>query len=429
MDTKNLKSLFKNMGYLYVMQAASQLAPLIAVPYLIRVLGLEKFGLLSFSYAYVRFFVIITNFGFHLSGTQLISKHRTDRKMLSEIFCSIMVVKVLLLLCCLSLFVFSLYTIPIFNDHREIYLISFIAVVGNVVYPDWFLMGIEAIKAISVIHIIVRFCSLIGLLILVKAEGDLCTAALLQFSVEFVAGLVALTFIRLSFNLKWIFPRPGAIKELITKSWRIFTAQVYVSLFSSSNTFILGLFASNEVVGAFATGEKIVRTITGFINPVSSAIYPKVCHMFHHSVDLTLSFLRKVLLTGCALFFMLSCVLYWCTDEIVSLISGQIVPEIGFVIRMMAFVPLTIFVDNIYGTQILLNLSMKKEFANAILYAGLFSVITSFIFVPIFGLLATATICLFSQFLVMILMIIPVRRNGINLLPQVNSADFQRCAI
>ena len=414
---KNRTSVLKNIGYLYGMQGINQLVPVITVPYLLRTIGLEKFGLLCFAYAYTRFFAIITNFGFHLTGTQIISRWREDKNKLSEAFFAIIAIKFVLLLCCLLVFILTLYAIPLFEHHRDIYLISFIAVVGNLLHPDWYFMGIEAMKRLSTMHIIARLFCLAGLISCVSSDTDFRTAVFFQSSVELVCGVLSLGVVKFSKNVSFCLPPWATIKATIVDSWHVFTSQVYVTLFGGAHTFVLGLFASSEIVGAFATGEKVVRAVTGLIHPISSAVYPRVCKMLNESLESSLFFLRKILFSGGTLFFILSCTLFIGAHGVAHLISEQPAPEVSFAIKMMSFIPLTIFIDNIYGTQILLSLSMKKEFANAILHAGIFSVIASFIFVPIFETAATATICLCSQILVMILMIVAVHKKGITLIP------------
>ena len=67
---KEKKIIVKNYIALLFIQGANFILPLIILPYLVRVLGSEKFGLVMIAQSVAIFLTIIVDFGFNISATK-----------------------------------------------------------------------------------------------------------------------------------------------------------------------------------------------------------------------------------------------------------------------------------------------------------------------------------------------------------------------
>jgi len=81
-----------NFFSLMMLQAINYGAPLIIIPYLVRVLGIDLFGHYSFIMAVIMYGVIVSEYGFDLSATKLISLHRDNKSKVDEIFSSVIII-------------------------------------------------------------------------------------------------------------------------------------------------------------------------------------------------------------------------------------------------------------------------------------------------------------------------------------------------
>src|SRR5512139_2469360 len=91
------RRVYENVSLLLFLQALNYIFPLITLPYLARVLGLEKFGLLALAISAARWMEVVTSYGFEATATRDISRNRGDVRMLSEIISAVLFIKALLL--------------------------------------------------------------------------------------------------------------------------------------------------------------------------------------------------------------------------------------------------------------------------------------------------------------------------------------------
>ena len=93
MSTKNL---IENFFSLSILRGYNALILLLAFPYLTRILGPEKYGLINFARTFIIYFLIFTEFGFNWSATRLVSINRSNTEEVNKILTSITILKVLL---------------------------------------------------------------------------------------------------------------------------------------------------------------------------------------------------------------------------------------------------------------------------------------------------------------------------------------------
>ncbi|HDL8011399.1 TPA: oligosaccharide flippase family protein, partial [Yersinia enterocolitica] len=65
----------RNIFSLLLLQGSNYIIPLLTLPYLTRVLGVEGFGVYSLTLSLAQYFVILIDFGFNLSASKKIAEH------------------------------------------------------------------------------------------------------------------------------------------------------------------------------------------------------------------------------------------------------------------------------------------------------------------------------------------------------------------
>jgi PST family polysaccharide transporter len=406
------KTLISNFLSLSSVQFANYIFPLITVPYLVRVLGPERFGLISFSQAFIQYFILLTDYGFNLSATREISINREDLLKISEIFSSVMVIKILLMIVAFLVLCVVVLNVNKFRPERMLYFLSFGAVIGNVLFPIWIFQGMEKMKQIAVLNFLSKAIFTGFVFIFVKEKGDYIYVPVINALGYIVAGIVSLRIIFGVFNIKIKMPALIEIRHEVKEGWHIFMSTIAISLYTISNTFILGLFANNVVVGYFSGGEKIVKAVQGLLLPFSQTIYPHVSKLASESKEIALLFIRRIVRMVGVVTFCMSLCLFIFASYISDLILGTQFKSSIQVIQILSFLPFIVGLSNIFGIQVMLNFGLKKAFMKTLITASILNILLALLLVAHFKLIGiTVSILITELFVTSSMLFVIYRKN------------------
>ena len=269
-----------NFFSLPVLQGANYILPLITLPYLVRVLGVEYFGLLAFATATVMYFQILTDYGFNLTATREISIHRDNKEKVIEIFSSVMTIKIILMFVSFFLLSILVFSFEKFSQDALVYFLTFGTVVGQVLFPVWFFQGMERMKYITYLNILSKVIFTIAIFVFVKEQSDFYLVPLLTSIGFLVAGIWSLYLIKKEFGVGFEVQTIDTIKHHLVEGWDIFVSMVFISMYRSSNIIILGLLTNNTIVGYYSIAEKVVKTLQTLQDVVGNTLFPYLSKKF-----------------------------------------------------------------------------------------------------------------------------------------------------
>ncbi len=289
------KTVLSNFGFLSIIQAINYILPIVILPYLFRVIGPGKFGLIAFAQAFVQYFMILTDYGFNITATKEISLSSHDHHEVSRIFSTVMSVKFILVFCCLILLGFIVYFIPKFRNDWPIYFLSFGAVIGNTLFPVWFFQGVEKMKHISYLNIIGGFFTVIFIFLLVrKAEDYLWVPAIISASF-LITGLLAQRVVFKKFGMSFKFPGYKGVRKQLKAGWDIFISNVAINAYTVTRIFVVGLLTSTTITGFYAIAERIAYAAQTFpLLSLAQAIFPRLSKIFSKKKSLAFNIMRQI---------------------------------------------------------------------------------------------------------------------------------------
>ncbi|MGO3910650.1 oligosaccharide flippase family protein [Huaxiibacter chinensis] len=275
----------KNIFLLFFVQASNYLFPLLTLPYLMRVLGAENFGIVAMVQAWIQYIIIFVDYGFNFSATLLVSVNKNNRIKINSIYTSVTIAKFILLL--ISLFIFAIYMAFIGPSiYSSLILLGLISVIGTVLFPVWLFQGMEKMQGIAICTTIAKFVSLLLIFILVKSPDDMNMAVISQSSGMFLSGILSCYFIKKEKMAKFTKVSLYEIFDVLKKGFDLFVSNITISFYTTLNILIIGYFGGPVLAGYFSAADKIRTAAQGLMSPVQQAMFPRVSSLISEGKSL-----------------------------------------------------------------------------------------------------------------------------------------------
>lgn len=398
---KNLLDVF----YLFITQGLNYIIPLIIFPYLLRVLGPDKFGAISLAQATAQYFILIVDFGFNLSATRRIAIHKSDAQKCNQIFCATFAAKIILCIICYFIQMLLTRNVTLFIANKEIIDIFFLSVVGTVIFPMWYFQGVDKVKVITIVNLLTRVSIFPLILIFVKSSSDYKIAAYLQAIIYLLSGIFSLIYVFAKFNIELIKVSIQDIFGELKEGWLVFLSSAAINVYTASFVVILGVFATNTLVGYYTAAEKLIRVSAYlFFAPISQSFYPKISSLVATNKTDAIKMLKWVFKFSFVIFLIQGIVILFFGDFLVIIIGKEYTQSL-YLIKIMSFVPMFIGLGGVVGQLGFLAFGETKQYAHIYFISGILSIIIVFLLTPIFKEVGTAFALLITEAIVLALML------------------------
>jgi O-antigen/teichoic acid export membrane protein len=273
------KKIIKNTFILTSGQVLSKILNLILLLILTRMLGKNGFGLYSFALAFGSMFILFSHLGIN---TLLVRDIAQDKSKATE-YINITLSSVL---------VFSLFTFLIINitaylsgwDNAErliIFIISIYVIFDSISrYLNSIFRAFEKMEYEAIVIITDRIGLLVCTLIVWFFDSNLNTL-LIGFSlIGFIKALTAFLFVRRHFTkpkLKWSI---NSIFPILKEAYPFALVGLFGSIALRIDTVILKHFHTDEMVGIYNAGKKLIESLSFLPENIYYAIFPTLSAIF-----------------------------------------------------------------------------------------------------------------------------------------------------
>ncbi len=412
-----LKRFAVNVASLFSVHVANFLLPLLTVPYVVRIIGPERLGLLNFSQAYVAYFSLLINYGFDMAAVRAIAANRDDKAATNRIFSEVMAGKALLFV--LSTVVFAGVTLlnPEFRQHLWLHVCTYIVCIGTVLSPFWLYQAMEDLGRVAIFNLIVKIMFSLSVFLFIRQADDYVFQNLSISVAQVLVNVAALYVAMRRFRVRFTWPSLTQLVHRFREDSTLFFSSVMITVYASSNVFFLGLLSSAYNVGIFSAGTRLESIARSFVAlALNQAFFPIVANAFGQGQEQGIRLVRTAFFPLTVLMVLVSIGLWVVAPTFINLFYGDKFGDAVSVLRIVALLPITIGISNLLGIHTMLNLRMDRAFFVITAIGSVIGLALNVVLIRQFGHLGAAYAWVLAEVYTAITMWGFLRYKGINII-------------
>lgn len=387
--SKEGKIVVFNFAYLSLLQIAGYVFPLITLPYLARVIGIEYFGKIAFANAVLTWGQTFVDWGFMYTATRDVAQNRNDKHKVSTILSNVLWSRCLLSIVLSIILLIAIFFIPIFRENSFILFISFLLIPGHILFPDWFFQAIEKMKYTTIIGLILRLFFTVMVFVVIRNKEDYYWQPLLNAIGLIICGAIAtfMIFHKWGYSLK----KPNFISMIgyIKSSTDVFINNLMPNFYNSFSVLLLGFWGGSYANGIFDGGNKFSTMVYQMQMMLSRAFFPFLSrrsdkHHLFAKINISIALLLAVSLFVLAPF-------------IVKTMLGAKFEESIIVLRILSLSIFFLGLSNTYGTNYLIIYHHERDLRNMTFLASIIGLIISVPLIMNFTYVGAALTILISR--------------------------------
>ena len=336
-------NMISNFFYIGVMKFLNIGSKYILVGYLIRVLGENGYGTLTWIDSIVQYFIMLINFGFDLYAAKYVVENKNNPKKLNEAISAIYYIKGILFLISFVLLIPLTFNTEI-NTVINLIFLMLVMGIGEVLTPIWFFQGIEKMKTITIITFFSKLILVLLTFFFIKNNTDIHLYILFLVFTNIIWGFFGFLMMKKEASFKFVAVTFNLIKNYLKEGYLFFIGKFSTFLFNLGTVFLIGyLFTKGQVAG-FDIAIKIVFVFIIPFEVLQQALFPVIVRGVRKSVLRNITVATFIISTAIAI------LLYVFSENVIVIFGGAEMYKYSYVLDLVLIlipiVSLTIVVGN-----------------------------------------------------------------------------------
>lgn len=393
------KNLINNYIYNTIFTALNLLFPIITLPYVSRIIGVEGIGKVNFTNSIVNYFLMIASLGIPLYGVREVAKVRSNKNKLAKVFSEIFTINLLSTIFCITIYYIMIFNIEFFKNDNLLFIVSGFSLILNILNLDWFYQGLEEYKYIAIRSSIIKIISIILLFTLVKSKEDYIIYAMINTVAISGNNIINALNIR---NIIKISLKNINIRQRIRPIVILLSIQLAINIYANLDTTMCGILSTQESVGFYSNAVKINRIIVTLVISISTILLPRLSlyvenNNFNKFNELVIQVFKILLFLA----FPIMIGILFISKEIILIMFGQeFIPAIT-TMQIMSPLIVILAIGNLFGTQVLIPLGQEKGLLISVVIGSIINFTINLILIPIYSQNGAAIATVLAETVVM----------------------------
>ena len=266
----------ENYVFMTVLQALNMCFYLLVYPFLIRVLGVDSYGLYVYAAAVVALFVTFVSFGYDLPAAKRIAENVGDKNAMSQILSEVTTSKLLLEVFAMIVYFGLFLLLPKMQANPILFVIVFFQTITNIFFPQWYFQGVQRMRVVTYIQVAFKVLSLPFLFWFLHDAQDNWVYALIVTITAIAGGVVAWLIIIYKDGIKVRLVSLSAIEVSIRNALPFFLSNTTGVIKEQGVVLLIGQFLGMNDVAIYDLANKIILIPRTLFSKLNDALFPKM---------------------------------------------------------------------------------------------------------------------------------------------------------
>jgi len=383
----NEKEVIKSYLFYLFTNSLSILIPVFITPILIQNYSIGSYGVMMLHQTLALFLSFLFDNGLRLYYIRLIVTNLSNSEKTSNIFFSFVKIKLFLAII-LSLIYFSYIQLFIDEKFTLIAYSSILLLIGNILSPSFYLIGINKFNLVSSINFFARVFYLVLFFCLVYFDTQQNHLNNLFFGLSFIIGSLftyIIIFIKYDIKISSFF-RSKIDLQSIRKSLPLFVNNIYQNIDVYLHTFFVSVLVSSSNLGIFIAIEKFYSIFKQALISLIEIYYPKICGIIQYNAKDAKRSLQKLVLYLNLLFIIIFVLVLLFKTGLSQFITNNTGVLYQNLILLFMVIPFAIINFNFKSHLLIMAYHFDKQIALISIYSIILKVILFFFLFHLFDI-------------------------------------------